>query len=152
MISVLMVCLGNICRSPLAQGILESKVSSNTIYVDSAGTSAHHQGELPDIRSIEIAKVKGLDITDQRSRAFDKSDFQKFDWIYAMDKSNYYNLQKLASSPEERAKIKLILNGVDLDVDEVPDPYYGGDQGFSNVYDLLDAACDYLLISDLTDG
>ncbi len=151
MVRVLMVCLGNICRSPLAQGILESKVSSTTFYVDSAGTSAHHQGELPDIRSIEIAKEHGLDITNQRSRAFVKSDFQKFDWIYAMDKSNYRNLQNLTSNPEELTKIKLILEGVNVDEEEVPDPYYGGEQGFAHVYDLLDTACDQLLSSDLSD-
>lgn len=151
MVRVLMVCLGNICRSPLAQGILESKVSSTNFYVDSAGTSAHHQGEFPDIRSIEIARERGLDITNQRSRAFVKDDFQNFDWIYAMDKSNYRNLQKLASSPEELAKIKLILDGVNTIEKEVPDPYYGGEQGFAHVYDLLDTACDYLLTSDLSD-
>ncbi|MFD0962801.1 low molecular weight protein-tyrosine-phosphatase [Pseudofulvibacter geojedonensis] len=139
---ILMVCLGNICRSPLAEGILKSKVNSEEILVDSAGTSAYHAGELPDRRSIQVAKKYGIDLTDQRSRAFTKSDFEKFDIIYAMDISNKNNILKLANSSTDKEKVKLILNeanpGMNL---EVPDPYYGGDQGFENVYQMLDEAC-----------
>ena len=105
-----MVCLGNICRSPLAQGILESKVSSEEIFVDSAGTSGYHQGNLPDTRSISIASVYGLDITNQRSRKFVVSDFDQFDLIYAMDQSNYTNIVDLARDKKDVAKEKKILD------------------------------------------
>ena len=145
-----MVCLGNICRSPLAEGILKSKVNSDNILVDSAGTSAFHAGELPDKRSILVAKKYGIDLTDQRSRAFSKSDFKKFDIIYAMDISNKNNILKLADTSSDKEKVKLILNesnpGKNL---EVPDPYYGGDQGFENVYKMLDLACDAVIENHL---
>ena len=92
MIKVLMVCLGNICRSPLAEGILVSKVKSDEIFVDSAGTAAYHVGKLPDQRSIEVAGKYGIDITNQRARKFTVKDFDTFDYIYAMDESNYQNI------------------------------------------------------------
>lgn len=140
---VLMVCLGNICRSPLAQGILESKVDNNAITVDSAGTAAYHVGELPDERSIKVAKKYGIDLTKQRARKFSVTDFDTFDYIYVMDKSNYQNVIALAKSPEHKKKVKLILEEVFPGKNiEVPDPYYGGEQGFENVYSLLDKACD----------
>lgn len=138
---VLMVCLGNICRSPLAEGILKSKVSKN-IKVDSAGTAAWHSGNLPDKRSIAVAKIHGIDLTDQRARQFLVEDFDRFDYIYVMEKSNYVNVCKLAPNIEAIDKVELILNeshpGKDL---EVPDPYYGGDDGFENVFQMLDEAC-----------
>jgi len=138
-----MVCLGNICRSPLAQGILESKVD-HTVFVDSAGTSGWHDGKLADPRSIEIAKIKGLDITSQRSRKFIQADFDKFDIIYAMDKSNYTNILALARDDKDRQKVKMILNEISANNEDVPDPYYGGDNGFVNVYNMLDDACDMI--------
>ncbi|MFD0992104.1 low molecular weight protein-tyrosine-phosphatase [Tenacibaculum geojense] len=142
---ILMVCLGNICRSPLAQGILEAKVDSKTITVDSAGTSGHHEGELPDVRSIKIAKDYGLDITNQRSRKFTIADFDKFDLIYTMDDSNYHNVLQLCRTKNDAAKVKMILNethpGKNLNV---PDPYYGGEQGFENVYKMLEEACEII--------
>ena len=142
---ILMVCLGNICRSPLAEGILKAKVDASHIMVDSAGTSAFHQGELPDPRSISTAKKNGIDITDQRSRPFTKDDFKNFDLIYAMDNSNKTNILNLANSPEDRAKVKLILNEIDPQSNgDVPDPYYGGDNGFDHVYTMLDTACDII--------
>ncbi|CAL2076300.1 low molecular weight protein-tyrosine-phosphatase [Tenacibaculum sp. 190524A05c] len=142
---VLMVCLGNICRSPLAEGILRSKVFSDSILVDSAGTSGFHQGELPDPRSIAIAKVKGIDITDQRSRKFVVEDFDNFDLIYAMDQSNFNNILDLARNSEDESKVKMILNESNPNQNlNVPDPYYGGDQGFENVYNMLDEACDVI--------
>nr|WP_297308832.1 low molecular weight protein-tyrosine-phosphatase [uncultured Flavobacterium sp.] len=138
---VLMVCLGNICRSPLAEGILKSKVSENII-VDSAGTAAWHSGNLPDKRSIAVAKTHGIDLTDQRARQFLVEDFDRFDFIYVMDKSNYVNVCRLAPNDAALNKVELILNesnpGQDL---EVPDPYYGGDDGFENVFQMLDEAC-----------
>ena len=138
-----MVCLGNICRSPLAEGILKSKVYSFKTLVDSAGTAGYHVGSLPDKRSIEIAKKNGIDITNQRTRKFTVEDFDKFDLIYAMDNSNYQDILSLARNEEDKTKVHLILEeifpGENLDV---PDPYYGGDSGFKNVYKMLDEACD----------
>ena len=137
MVRVLMVCLGNICRSPLAEGILKSKVFSNNVFVDSAGTAAYHVGNLPDSRSIDVAKKYGIDITNQRARAFTAVDFESFDYIYVMDISNYNHIINLANTSSDKEKVKLILNG-GL---EVPDPYYGGEGGFENVYQMLDLAC-----------
>jgi len=146
MTKVLMVCLGNICRSPLAEGILKSKVNSNLVEVDSAGTSATHEGELPDPRSIEVAQKHRLDITDQRSRPFKKKDFDEFDYIYVMDQSNYTNVVNLASNESQINKVKLILNELlPEENQEVPDPYYGGDRGFENVYQMLDRACEKIV-------
>lgn len=148
---ILMVCLGNICRSPLAQGILESKIKEANlpIEVDSAATSDYHIGDKADKRSIDKAAEYGIDITNQRGRQIQKSDFQEFDRIYAMDTSNFQNIQALTTDPEELKKVELILNlnqpGANM---SVPDPYYGGEDGFENVYQLLNAACD-ILIEDL---
>lgn len=140
-----MVCLGNICRSPLAEGILQSKVGDD-IKVDSAGTAAYHVGNLPDARSIDVARKNGLDISYQRARKFSKKDFAVYDLIYAMDESNYHNILMLASTEEEERKVKLILNEVYPDENRsVPDPYYGGKQGFDNVYAMLDEACDVIV-------
>lgn len=145
MVKVLMVCLGNICRSPLAEGILRSKLDADQIYVDSAGTGGWHVGELPDARSIEVARVNGLDITDQRCRKFTAKDFEDFDRIYVMDKSNYEDVMALAKTNAESAKVNLILNEVAVDLNqEVPDPYYGGDNGFQLVYDMLNEACEQI--------
>lgn len=144
MTKILMVCLGNICRSPLAEGILKSKVSKN-IKVDSAGTAAWHSGNLPDKRSVAIAKTYGIDLTDQRARQFLVEDFDRFDLIYVMDKSNYVNVCKLAPNEKAIDKVELILNeshpGKDL---EVPDPYYGGEDGFEQVFKMLNKACDHI--------
>lgn len=145
---ILMVCLGNICRSPLAHGLLRKKSAVNSLNfeVDSAGTSGFHVGEAPDPRMRETAKRFGLNIDDLKSRQFVRSDFNEFDLIYSMDKSNYSNIIALASSESDKAKVKLILNesnpGSDL---EVPDPYYGGDQGFIDVYNMLDLATDKII-------
>ncbi len=136
-----MVCLGNICRSPLAEGILEAKVDPEKVLVDSAGTAAYHVGNLPDKRSIEVAAKYGLDITNQRARKFVATDFAKFDFIYAMDESNYNNILLLAKNKKDEDKVKLILNEISEDNHSVPDPYYGGEQGFENVYKMLDEAC-----------
>lgn len=145
MIKVLMVCLGNICRSPLAHGILASKLISQNFEVDSAGTSSYHIGDLPDKRSIEVAKKNGLDITNQRARQFQIKDFDIFDFIYVMDQSNFQNIVKLARNTEDIAKVKLILNESHPDKNlEVPDPYYGGNSGFDNVYNMLDEACEII--------
>jgi len=144
---VLMVCLGNICRSPLAEGILKSKVDTSKVFVDSAGTAAYHEGELPDSRSIQVARRYHIDLTDQRARKFVVEDFDKFDFIYAMDQSNYYNIELLARDEEDTAKVKMILNESYPNQDrQVPDPYYGGDQGFENVYNMLNEACEIIKV------
>lgn len=140
---VLMVCLGNICRSPLAEGILKEKVDKEKVFVDSAGTGDYHIGSSPDPRSIAIAKEKNLDITDQRGRQFGVDDFDSFDCIYVMDNSNFKDVIALARNDDDRAKVELILDKIfPAENVDVPDPYYGGDEGFSNVYDMLDEACD----------
>jgi protein-tyrosine phosphatase len=141
---ILMICLGNICRSPLAEGILRSKISKKNT-VDSAGTGGWHAGELPDKRSVAIAKSKGLDITNQRARQFKISDFDTFDCIYVMDKSNYKDVIALAPNETAKSKVKMILNELYPEKNtDVPDPYYGGQDGFENVYNMLDQACDVI--------
>ena len=140
---VLMVCLGNICRSPLAEGILQSKVDDKKIIVDSAGTAGYHVGELPDKRSIEVARKYGIDLTNQRSRKFTPKDFITFDLIFAMDQDNYNQIVSLASTEKEKTKVHLILNeSYPSQNKEVPDPYYGGHQGFENVFKMLNKACE----------
>ncbi len=142
---VLMVCLGNICRSPLAEGILKLKVNSNNVLVDSAGTAGYHKGELPDSRSVAVAEKYGIDITNQRSRQFTTSDFDNFDIIYAMDNSNYDNIIKMARNNSDTEKVKLILNEITPNENlNVPDPYYSGANGFENVFQMLDEACDVI--------
>jgi protein-tyrosine phosphatase len=141
---VLMVCLGNICRSPLAEGILKSKVNSNTIFVDSAGTGGYHIGNKPDTRSIAIANKYAININDQRCRKFETQDFDEFDIIYVMDKSNYTNVISKSRNSKDAAKVKLILDEVTLDINEVPDPYYGNEDGFDNVFHLIDKACEVI--------
>ena len=147
MTKVLMVCLDNICRSPLAEGILKSKVNPANVFVDSAGTGAWHSGSLPDKRSITVAQKYGIDLTDQRARVFLPEDFDLFDYIYVMDHTNYKNVCRLAPNDEALNKVQLILNEIEADKNlEVPDPYYGGDQGFENVFKMLDQACDKIKI------
>jgi len=145
MTRILMVCLGNICRSPLAEGILKSKVDPEKVFVDSAGTSNYHIGHSPDPRSISIAEQRKLDITSQLGRQFQVSDFDEFDHIYVMDMSNYHDVLSLARTEEDKKKVSLILNEIFPGENvEVPDPYYGGNDGFGQVYDMLDKACEVI--------
>ncbi|MFT5249053.1 MAG: protein-tyrosine phosphatase [bacterium] len=143
---ILMVCLGNICRSPLAEGILKSKIDSNKVVVDSAGTGHWHIGNKPDPRSIEVAKKHQLDITNQRGRQFSKQDFDNFDYIFVMDTSNKENVLSLARNDSDKEKVHLILDELfpNENVD-VPDPYYGGGQGFESVYQMLEEACENIV-------
>jgi protein-tyrosine phosphatase len=139
---VLMVCLGNICRSPLAEGILQSKLPKKDYIIDSAGTANYHIGAAPDKRSVLIAKKFGIDISQQKCRQITKSDFETFDYIYVMDTSNYKNVIAIAPNEASKQKVKLILNEVDSTSDlEVPDPYYGEMEYFEHVFHLLDEAC-----------
>ena len=145
---ILMVCLGNICRSPLAEGILDKKISENglDVIVDSAATSDYHIGDKPDPRSISKAAEYGIDITAQRGRQLQNSDFQEFDRIFVMDTSNYSNTVALTNKIEEINKVEMILNLINPGSNQsVPDPYFGGEDGFENVYRLLDAACDVII-------
>lgn len=143
-----MVCLGNICRSPLAEGILQHKANKAglNLVVDSAGTIATHEGELPDARSISTAHEHGVDITAQRSRPLRKKDFETYELIYVMDASNYTDVISLTDNEEQKSKVKMILNESHPGENRrVPDPYYGGDEGFENVYLMLDEACSVII-------
>ncbi|WP_299251508.1 low molecular weight protein-tyrosine-phosphatase [uncultured Aquimarina sp.] len=145
-IKILMVCLGNICRSPLAEGILASKLDPRKFQVDSCGTSNYHIGGKPDIRSIETARKHGIDITNQRAAQFKVSDFDTYDFIYPMDHSNYSDIIKLARNNNDKEKVTLILKELEPNENlDVPDPYYGGEQGFEDVFDMLNEACDHII-------
>ena len=140
---ILMVCLGNICRSPLAEGIMENKVQQNGLdwQVDSAGTGAWHVGERPDSRSISTARQHGIDITRQRARQFKPQDLQNFDLVLAMDSTNYRDIRVLATTEEQEEKVQLIMNFVQPGFNQnVPDPYWDSN-GFENVFKMLDEAC-----------
>lgn len=142
---ILMVCLGNICRSPLAEGILKSKVDASQVFVDSAGTGHWHVGDEPDKRSVAVGRKYKIDITSQRGRQFSAKDFDDFDIIFVMDNSNKENVLALAENDSHREKVKLILDeifpGENVDV---PDPYFGGNAGFENVFKMLDEACEQI--------
>ncbi|OAQ37953.1 protein tyrosine phosphatase [Pedobacter psychrophilus] len=140
---ILMVCLGNICRSPLAEGIMKHFIDKEGLgwQVDSAGTGAYHIGRHPDVRSIKIAQQNGIDISHQKARQFIKADFKTFDHIYVMDKHNYEDVINLATSDEEKQKVKLFIT------DEiVPDPYYD-DSLFKPTFNMIYAQCGKLLTS-----
>jgi len=140
-----MVCLGNICRSPLAHGLLASKLPKDDFFVDSAGTADYHVGDLPDKRSIKVAQEHGIDISQQRGRQFQISDFDKFDHIFVMDDSNYNNVVQLARHQSDRSKVKFILEHDDQDpTSSVPDPYYGDYAGFEATFEVLNKACTVL--------
>lgn len=146
---ILMVCLGNICRSPIAEGILRHKLrlmKNTDILTDSAGTSNFHTGEAPDTRMRMTAVRNGMDISDLRARQFCTDDFDDFDLIYAMDLNNKKDILSLARNDDDVKKVKLILDELYPGENrEVPDPYYGGDDGFQDVFDMLDEATDQLI-------
>ncbi|MGE0569085.1 MAG: low molecular weight protein-tyrosine-phosphatase [Bacteroidia bacterium] len=144
---ILFVCLGNICRSPLAEGIMLhlNEKHDLSLTIDSAGTAGYHIGEAPDPRTIKNARENGVDLRALRARQFKEEDFTTFDRIFVMDKSNLRNVLSLANTEAERNKVDLLLNlshpGKNL---EVPDPYYGGEKGFQEVFDLVMEACERL--------
>lgn len=148
-VNVLFVCMGNICRSPLAHGLFEHRVEEaglgKAISIDSAGTHAYHVGNSPDPRSQQTAMRHGIDLSAQRARQVKESDFEQFDYVIAMDRDNHAILSAQCSD-EHRYKLRLFLEfAPQLSETEVPDPYYGGDSGFEHVYQLIDAAADGLM-------
>ncbi|MDI3318190.1 low molecular weight protein-tyrosine-phosphatase [Pinibacter soli] len=146
--NILMVCLGNICRSPLAEGILQEKAASAGLnwYVDSAGTNGYHVGEAPHPLSQKVALINGIDISAQRSRRFVAEDFDKFDKIYAMAEDVVSDIRRIAKNKFDKSKVELLLNelypGKNMDV---PDPWYGAEPGYHEVYSLIDKACDMVV-------
>lgn len=148
-VSVLFVCLGNICRSPTAHAVFRKLVEdeglADQIEIDSAGTAAYHVGKHPDTRSMEVARQRGIEMMDLRARKVDFGDFYQYDYVLAMDDENYYNLKEMAL-PEHHDKIQMFLDySAEFDEREVPDPYYGGQQGFNHVFDLVTSASEGLL-------
>ena len=148
---ILMVCLGNICRSPLADGVLRHKVKERNLpwVVDSAGTASYHIGSPPDPRMVKTASKHGVDIGFLRARQFTSEDFNAFDRILVMDKSNYANVLNLASNQEDINKVMFLMDYLNpMQQKEVPDPYYGAQEDFDVVYKLVDEATDAILIKE----
>jgi protein-tyrosine phosphatase len=144
---ILMVCLGNICRSPMAEGVLRYHLMKKRldVEVDSAGTANYHVGDEPDHRAIRCMREKGIDISRLRGRQFSVNDFDAFDRIYVMDHSNYKNVINLAKNESHKAKVKLILDEVNPgNHAEVPDPWFGDMNDFDAVYNLLDVAANII--------
>lgn len=148
-INVLFVCMGNICRSPTAHGVfeqlVESKGLSQQIFTDSAGTHAYHVGESPDPRSQAKAREYSVDISHQRAQKVKIEDFEHFDYIIAMDGSNYYDLEQLAPSHLQQKIYRFMQFAPAWDNEDVPDPYYGRGDGFENVFKMVEAASEGLL-------
>jgi protein-tyrosine phosphatase len=149
-VKILFVCLGNICRSPMAEGMMKHLVKEqkleNEFFIDSAGTAAYHIGNLPDSRMRATAARHGINL-DSKARQFKTHDFDDFDLIVAMDSSNKSNILKLARNKQDEEKVKMMraFDEASFRFDDVPDPYYGGDAGFENVYQILKRSCGNLL-------
>lgn len=151
MVRVLFVCMGNICRSPVAEGVfqrmLEGAGLADKVYVDSAGTHSYHAGAPPDARSQATAFRRGVDLRGIRARRVTVTDFTEFDYVLAMDRDNFEHLLALCGEPELRRRIQLLMDyAPDLPEREVPDPYYGGPNGFERVMDLIEVAAEGLLV------
>lgn len=146
--NILMVCLGNICRSPLAEGILKHKAIAAGLNwkIESAGTNGYHIGEAPHRLSQKVASLNGIDICDQKARKFSADDFKKFDKIYAMAHDVIYDMKRIAKDKFDPSKVELLMNelfpGKNLDV---PDPWYGPEPGYHEVYKMIDEACDKII-------
>ncbi len=145
---VLFVCLGNICRSPTAEGVFRRRVREagleERIHIDSAGTGDWHVGKAPDSRTCRAARLRGYDLSGLRARQFQREDFERFDLVLAMDHSNLRHIQAMRPATA-RAELDLFLRRYDMTLDEVPDPYHGGEDGFEQVLDLIEGASDALL-------
>jgi protein-tyrosine phosphatase len=145
---ILMVCLGNICRSPMAEGILSKKIKQHNLnwIVESAGTAEYHVGEAPHHLSQKVSLLHGIDISQQKWRQFKAADMIQFDHIYAMDQSNYATIRTMSDTNWNEKKVDLILNALfPFENKEVPDPWYGGEEGFNEVFELLNKACDKII-------
>ena len=147
--SVLFVCLGNICRSPLAEGIFQHLVTeaglSEQFEIESAGTGAWHVGERPDARATMVAQQHGVTLA-SRARQITRDDLLRFDYVLAMDRENLRNIERLAAATESASRVQLLRDYDDgADGDEVPDPYYGGASGFETVYEMVHRSCEVLL-------
>jgi len=145
---VLMVCLGNICRSPLAEGILQQKANAAGLpwLVDSAGTNGYHVGEAPHRLSQKVARAGGIDISGQRSRRFVAADFQYYDKIYAMAADVVDEIRRISGRQFDASKVQLLMNELHPGLDaDVPDPYYGSEPGYHEVYNMIDAATDQII-------
>lgn len=141
---VLMVCLGNICRSPLAEGVLQHQAirAGVDIQVDSAGTAGYHIGEAPHVLSQKVARMNGIDIGGHRGRQFGQDDMDHYDRIYVMDSENYNDVRRAAGSKWDPSKVDLLLNELYPGENRgVPDPWYGEEDGYHNVYSMVDKAC-----------
>lgn len=153
--SFLFVCLGNICRSPLAQGILQHKARAAGLdwVVDSAGTNGYHTGEAPHLLSQKVARQNGIDISGQRARRFTAADFQRFDMIYAMAGDVTDEMRRIAGRQFDPAKVDLLLNQLRPGSNEdVPDPWYGPEPGYHEVYALIDAAAEKIIQQYITNN
>lgn len=148
MIKVLFVCMGNICRSPTAEGVFRHVVRqaglADKIDTDSAGTHAYHIGEPPDSRAQQTARSRGIELSDLRGRKVDGNDFSRFDYVLAMDHNNHTDLRQVAGGNADNLHMFLQF-AENFDEQEVPDPYYGGEQGFEHVFDLVEDASAGLL-------
>src|ERR1044071_3703179 len=146
---ILMACLGNICRSPLAEGILKNKAerAGYNWIIDSAGTSSYHEGDPPHVLSRKVARVNGIDISGQKCRAFIKEDMLRFDKIYAMDKEVYADIRRLSGELWNASKTDLLMNevysGKNIDI---PDPWFGAEDGYHMVFDMISEACDAIIV------
>jgi protein-tyrosine phosphatase len=150
-----MVCLGNICRSPMAEGIMLDKIKKYKLEaeVDSAGFESFHTGDAPDYRAIRVMKRHGIDITGQRSRLFRKSDFDLYDLIFVMDSWNYRDVKSVATDKNQMLKVDYILNVLYPGSNKpVPDPYSGGEEGFEETFQLLDSATEIIAMSLKNEG
>ncbi|HEV3411374.1 MAG TPA: low molecular weight protein-tyrosine-phosphatase [Puia sp.] len=145
---ILMVCLGNICRSPLAEGILREKARAAGLdwEIDSAGTNGYHTGEAPHHLSLKVARHNGIDISRQRARRFTAADFQRFDKIYAMAGDVIDDMRRIAGRQFDPAKVDLLMNEVHPGSNEdIPDPWYGPEPGYHEVYAMIDEAADHII-------
>ncbi len=145
---ILFVCLGNICRSPLAEGILKMKFEEHGIdgIIHSAGFEPYHEGQHPDSRSVSTARKHNIDISNKVARLFSVEDFDDYDRIFVMDSLNHADVMRVARNDDDRNKVDFLLNLLNAGSnDEVPDPYYGGADGFDKVYDMMNLACDQII-------
>ena len=146
--TILMVCLGNICRSPLAEGILKEKCKKAGLSwkIESAGTNGFHNGEAPHYLSQKIARINNIDISNQQSRKFVKQDFERFDKIYAMAEDVIDEIKQIGKDQYISTKVNLLMDEVYPNQNkEVPDPYYGAEDGYHSVYNMIEIACDEII-------